>query len=179
MKRCILVGRVGKIFIVLFSLFVLHGVLAPAEAFSYSNAVDGFSASFPSPPTRTVQFNKSPVGKIKAHRYVAQDANGHFTIEVSQLPGIAVAFGGRKTIYRRAEKAFLKKTQSTKLASHWQKVQGIPVHQLSFIGSQGQQGEAWFLLVGKKLYVLVGKSQNNLAAVQAFLSSFRLTDTKA
>lgn len=161
-------------------IFAMFCVSSPVLAnASYESIEDSFIATFPTPPTRSVKFNPSPVGKIEAHRYVAQNDQGEFTVEVSQLPGIAIAFGSRKTIYRRAEKAFLKDTQSTKVSSQWQDVEGFAAHQLHFKTNAGEIGEAWFVLVGKRLYILMGKSYRNAAAVQTFLKSFRLIDPAA
>ena len=98
------------------------------------------------------------------------------TAEYSDLPRLAVIFGGEHTIYKRSKNAFLKSVNGRE----------ISFNDFTLYGRQGKElvyktptrfGKVKFLLVDKRLYVLqasILKNISNHEPLDAYLMSFKL-----
>lgn len=151
--------------------------LAPQRALAKKTFVSKegkFSVIFPKKPKFWQASESSPVGSIGQNIFQSKGRKGTFTVEYSMLPDIAVFFGGRKTIYKKAKKSFLEKTGSSELKHSKIKVAGLDALQLDFTNAKGQMGRAQFILVGRKLFVVVAESPRGEKPIEKFLGSFKL-----
>lgn len=133
-----------------------------------------FSVVFPKKPKFWQASESTPVGSIGQNIFQSEGRKGTFTVEYSMLPDIAVFFGGRNTIYKKAKKSFLEKTGSSELSNAKIKVSGLDALQLDFTNAKGQMGRAQFILVGRKLFVVVAESPKGQKLIEAFIGSFSL-----
>jgi len=131
-----------------------------------------FSAAFPGPPQQHQDNEKTFVGNIQVNIFQTKTKRGVFTVEYSQLPDIAVFFGGKKTIYDKAKRNFLKKTGSREIDFKEVTVSGYPGKELTFTSAKGHPGKARFILVDHQFYVVVGESFKGATVIDPFLNSF-------
>jgi hypothetical protein len=145
---------------------------------TFTSQAGGFSILMPGTPTLHQSAEKSFVGTIGVNLFELTSSKGQYSVEYSDLPGIAVDLGGHKTILDKAKEAFIKdngvmEMSFTDIAFH-----GHPGKALNFqVKDSGAIGKAYFYLIKKRLYVLAashaptaGKPQN----IQQFLNSFQL-----
>ncbi len=128
----------------------------------------------------------SPLGDIEEHLFSWRGHNLELDASYSDLPGIAVMFGGYKKIFREAKKALLEAAKGeirdfriTKWGPYFAAEMDFKVLNSSRVPSQ--LGQARFYLVQKRLYVLVATtdhSKPDLASIQTFFDSFRLEPKK-
>ncbi|WP_309386610.1 hypothetical protein [Cerasicoccus frondis] len=114
----------------------------------------------PGKPTETTESSSSIVGSVDTQIYkviVADD--GNVTIACSDLPGAALFFAGKDTIFGNAKGKFLSGAYGKELS--WDPItyEGIDGMKLMFQtppmnGKPGYDGEAQFFLVGDYLYVI-------------------------
>lgn len=140
-----------------------------------------YSVSMPGKPKFSKTSTPSPVGRIPEEICEYQDSRLNLTAEVSKLPGIAVFFGGSKTILSKASQAYLKHEKGTLTSSRKLTLQGYPgkeiLYQAKTKAGRAVIGTARFYLVQKNLYVLVANTYNDNpdhTGAKEFLDSFTL-----
>ncbi len=142
----------------------------------FSSSAGGFSVSMPGTPSLSRDTHKSFVGSIQENTYSLQTPSGNYSVEYSDLPGIAVSMGGEHTIFDKAKEGLLKNVGGTQTSFSPVNSAGHSGMELSFqVPASGSSGKARFFLVQKRLYVLVGTSPSPLSPnVDKYLQSFAL-----
>lgn len=152
--------------------------LAHAQGWQTFTSPDGkFTVSMPGTPTPTTSQSSSPVGDITTSTYAAQAPGENVSVSTSDLPGIAVFFGGSGRIFSGAISDFLKTVGGTQLTLTDTSLQGHPGKVLAYQTADAV-GQANFYLVGNRLYVL-NCTRSNAGPVppqpiEDFFSSFAL-----
>ncbi|HEV8310495.1 MAG TPA: hypothetical protein VGW35_22770 [Methylomirabilota bacterium] len=142
----------------------------------FTSPPGGFSVAMPRDPERHESIHQSFLGPIRENTYSVTTEGGSYSVEYSDLPGLAVNLGGSWLIFNKAKEGVLKDKggaetdfRSISLGKH-------PGRALSFHVPGKPSGKAHFFLVEKRLYVLVATSSSP-ANVETFLSSFKLLQT--
>ena len=140
-----------------------------------------FSIEMPAKPTLKETSTPSPVGRIPEEIYEARTPQLNVTAEYSKLPGVAVFFGGHKTILKKSVSAFIQDEKGKLQKQEDIKLQGFPGTAVTFTSPDKKGGtdfgKAHFYLVDKLLYVLVAKTpqaKSDQAGQDRFLNSFKL-----
>jgi len=163
---------------ILFILFILGTVSAHAGGLKwqeFSSAAGNFTVQMPGEPSYQLKTDKTPVGHIGEHLYTYKNKTLTLTAEYSDLPGIAVFFGGHKTIFKKSKEAFLKSVKGEQVSFTPFKQDGCDGSELVY-GTATRFGKVKFLLVHKRLYVLqasILKGESDRSALDRFLKSFR------
>ncbi|WP_309399275.1 hypothetical protein [Cerasicoccus maritimus] len=121
---------------------------------------DKVTLTMPGKPTEKNESSSSIVGDVNTQIYkVVVPDDGNVTIACSDLPGAALFFAGKDTIYGNAKGKFLSGAYGKELS--WDPItyEGIDGMKLMFQtpplkGHPGYDGEAQFYLVGDYLYVI-------------------------
>lgn len=126
-----------------------------AEGWTRFNSSEGrFSVMVPATPKHKSSTNDSPVGKIVEHSYVAEKQGASFTVSVTDLPGAALLFAGRGTLYDKARKALLSSVKGTQVSFQPITVNGRDGRVLDYrLNGSDRLGRAYIFLVGRRLYV--------------------------
>ena len=108
------------------------------------------------PETKDIHY-KSFIGDITTHQYSVTSGRDSYLVDFADLPGFAVAFAGKKSIYDHAKGALLKVTLSKSISFSDITLNGIKGKKLVYDtpskpGHPEMQGEARFFLVGDRLY---------------------------
>ena len=155
--------------------------LQAAEWQRVRSQTNDFSVLMPGTPKFSTSSSSSPVGRIPEAICEYKSDRFDLTAEVSVLPGIAVFFGGHRTIIDKASAAYLEHIKGTLTGSSPAKSDGITGKEIRYtaVAKDGRayHGRAQFFLVQKRLYVLVGDSYDHhpdSAAVEQFLASFKI-----
>jgi len=140
-----------------------------------------FSAAFPGTPTKKETHTESFIGTTTNHIFVVWNDQRKFTVDYSDLPGLAVTFAGHDTIYNHTKGALLKKTLSKETSYEDITVQGIDGKRLAYDmppikGHPEMHGQAYLLLDDGRLYVFDAQLpvSDKEKAAQRFLSSIRI-----
>ena len=150
--------------------------------FSFSSTEGGYQILFPQKPQKQTAVHKSIVGDIGENTYSAPGGTGtEYSVEYSNLPGIAVTFGGDGGIMDKAKKGLLQDCQGQEQSFSDTSLQGFPGKELEyrFTGGDGktQYGKARFYMVKKRLFVLVATSPKpNPSNWGKFFNSFTLVN---
>jgi hypothetical protein len=168
------------------SIFLLSSRAASAEHtapswLSFKSEAGRFSVEMPRKPEQTQQQNKSLIGTITVHLFLSREPNGEYTVSYSDLPGFAVKFAGTNTIYDHAKGALLLETLGKEQRYEDVTLAGKHGKFLLYDMPDPQRnvdlrGEAYFFLVGKRLYVIDANVPAGEIRTDArhFLSSFRI-----
>ena len=139
----------------------------------FTSAEGGFSILMPGNPELHENIHKSFVGAIRENTYSATTKDGGYSVEYSDLPGLAVDLAGSGTILDKAKAGVLKDNGGAETSFNSISLRKHPGKELSFQIPGKDSGKARFFLVEKRLYVLVATS-SNLVHVETFLNSFKL-----
>lgn len=171
-----------KVSILIFPLIIFFADLDAVHAASwkdFSSQTGNFSVLMPGQPVLQTSTQKSFVGSIGVNLYDLKTKNGEFSVEYSDLPGIAVDLGGHNTILDKAKKGFLKENGGDEQAFSETSLNGFPGKVLTYtVASSGVNGKVHFYLVQKRLYVIAGSQGpgGSQANIERFLNSFSLID---
>jgi hypothetical protein len=118
----------------------------------------GLSVLMPGTPKLKEIHNRSFIGDIATHEYYVENGRDAYSVEVTDLPGFAVAFSGSDGIYEHAKAALLKTTLSKPVAFTDITLNGVHGKKLVYDtptkpGHPEMQGEARLFLSGDRLYV--------------------------
>ena len=127
----------------------------------YKSAAGRFSVKVPETPVLTTETDSSFIGTITSHLYTVlrEDHYEKFTVDYSEIPSFAVEFTGADTIMDHAKGALLSQTMSKPTSYVDFKVDGFPGKRLTYEtpprkGHPALHGEAVFVMVGHRLYVI-------------------------
>ena len=140
---------------------------------AFTSTEGGFSVLMPGNPKLHEDAHKSFVGVIREHTYTVTTRDGDYSVEYSDLPGIAVDLGGSGTIFNKAKEGVLKDNGGAETHFSSISLRKHPGKELNFQVPGKDSGKARFFLVEKRLYVLVATSSNP-GNVEKFLNSFKL-----
>ncbi len=170
-----MIHRYRYLLLIFVGVFVYGADLPRAEAKKpYVSQAGKFQVTFPHPPKEHQVIEKTAVGSIGENIYQAKTKKGTYTVEYSILPEIAVFFGGKKTIYDKAKKNFLKKTGSTETSFSDTSVSGHKAKELVFTAANGDLGKVQFILVGRYFYAVVAEGSRGAGPLDAFLKTFSI-----
>lgn len=116
----------------------------------------------------------TPIGAIDENRFIFENGYLELAVEYTDLPGLAVIFGGRGKIYRNSVEAFLEDVGGRKLKNHTFTLDAYEGKEISY-ETDTHVGKARFLLIGNRLYVLhaaVTKSHRGDGIIEYYLESF-------
>ncbi len=127
----------------------------------YKSAAGRFSVRMPETPVESMRKNDSFIGTITSHVFTVlrKDNYEKFTVDYSEIPSFAVEFTGADTIIDHAKGALLLQTMSKPTSYVDFKVDGFPGKRLTYEtpprkGHPALHGEAVFVMVGHRLYVI-------------------------
>lgn len=143
-----------------------------------------FSVEMPAEPQPQQLQTTSFIGTIIHYVFVSRDDDEVYTVSYSDLPGFALTFTGRNTIYNHAKGALLLQTLGKEFSYQDTTLNGIRGKHLVYDMPDPKtdvdvRGEAHFFLVDKRLYVIDtnGLLERKQAHVKRFLSSFRIEES--
>lgn len=152
-----------------------------AEWRAFTSETGRFSVEMPGTPESRATHTDSFIGTITNHIFVVWNDGRKFTVDYSDLPGLAVDFAGRDTIYDHTKGALLKKTLSKATSYEDVTVQGVKGKQLVYdmpprAGHAKMHGQAYLLLDHDRLYVFDAELPvaDSERAAERFLSSIRI-----
>jgi hypothetical protein len=131
----------------------------------------------PGTPKLSTKVDHVPVGEIVENLYTYESKKITLTAEYSDLPEIAVAFGGKKTIYDKSKKGFLKDVGGEELVFEDITVGGHKGKELAY-KTATRSGKVRFILMSKRLYVLQASvllSSKDKSPIDYYLKSFKAT----
>jgi hypothetical protein len=139
----------------------------------------GFRAELPAEPQ--LQYSEDPTfaGKMLHHRYIVEHPAAHFDLERFDLPTVAVFLLSSRRLLERAKEGYVEELEVIVDGAEEIEVQGHPGLRLLFrrraVGSV--QGETWFILAGRHLYMVEGiplLPEARSTMVERVFSSFRI-----
>ncbi len=136
-------------------------------------------ASFPEKPVMKVSSEATMVGPVTSQNYTLCCKDYNLVLSTSQLPTMALTFRSPDALYKDASEALLKEHSGAKQLSYQEaQVGGKCGAEMSFKGSNGDQGKARFVLVGEKLVVAEArwKTPASQAEAERFLNSLAIAD---
>ena len=146
----------------------------------FISGVGKFSVLMPSNPVYSKKSDHSPVGTIGENIYTYKGKTLLLTAEYSDLPSVAVIFGGHNKIYNDAEKSFLKDVRGKEISYKELKMDAYNGREFVY-KSPKRQGKVHFFLIGKRFYVLQAsttKILGDIEAIDKYLKSFQTINNK-
>lgn len=140
-----------------------------------SSSKGRFSVEMPGAPTTYSKAKHTKIGNIGEEFYSFKDKEKTFTVEYSDLPEIAVIFGGRHDIYKRTKNGFLGSTHGEQISFNDITIGGKKGKLLVY-ATPTRTGKVLMVLIKKRLYIVQGsivKEAKDKAAVDKFINSFR------
>lgn len=118
-----------------------------------------FVVDMPGQPEVENRQRKSFIGNIAIHLFVGMDQHDSYTVEYSDLPGLAVTFAGDSTIYDHAKGELLLKTLGKQVSFEKTTLNGLRGVRLVYETPRMQDhprmhGESYMFLIDKRLYVV-------------------------
>ena len=173
--------------LILFGLFYIgFGVAGAARGdgavWKPFRSADGrFVVDMPGAPKLETTHTKSFIGTITNHVFVGIDDHDRYSVDYSDLPGLAVDFARDETIFSHSKGALLKKTLGKQKSFEKTTLNGLKGVRLVYDtppveNHPRMQGEAYMFLIDKRLYVVdatvsVKHSQDK---ARAFFKSLRI-----
>lgn len=170
----------------LLSLLALVSMLAPSPGWaapwvSFQSQDGKFAIQMPAQPAEDTETTPSIVGNVVDSTFSATSGDESFSVTYTDLPALAVAFGGSETIYNNAAGSLLKDVLGKQSSLSAATVAGQSGMELDYTaparaGEPAMVGKAWMLLVGNRLYVVNATvpATGSEADMSTFFSSFRL-----
>jgi hypothetical protein len=91
----------------------LNPHVGPETWKTFTSPDGGFSILMPGTPTLTQHHRDSVVGTIRENTYALKTSSGEYSVEYTDLPGMAVSLGGKGTILEKAKEGLLKEEGAT------------------------------------------------------------------
>jgi len=182
-KRALIITSFIMATVALAAFAQVQDVEDPSDLWEIVYSEDGdFTVRMPGIPSFERRVRSHSVGDVGESKYYYEHGGVDFTAEYSDLPTIAVLFG-RRLLYRMAARHFLRECGGKELDSQKVRVGLYKGREISYWippgeGRPPRSGRAIFLLVDKRLYVLVAEGEPTDAsseAIERFLDSFELT----
>ena len=160
---------------------VQSGDAATAQWKPFQSEAGRFSVLMPAPPKETQTKQRSIIGTVTNQIFTAWSGQEKFTVDYSDLPHFGVTFAGTNRIYDHTKGALLKQTLSKMSYFDDATLNGLKGKRLVYDTPPRQgypevTGEAYFLLLGDRLYVVhstvpIGDSEAN---AKRFFASFKV-----
>ncbi len=145
------------VLVVALGLLVGSAVLA-AEGWSVFSSYEGrFSVMLPDIPRQGTSTIQTLVGPVVEHSFGSTSQEAGFTVSYTDLPAVALLAGGRQGIYDQARLALLDHVDGQQVAFLALKVAKRQARVLTYTleaDSLARVGRTWFVLVGRRLYVV-------------------------
>jgi len=160
----------------------LVSALEAAHWKRYQSPKGQFSIEMPGSPKISHESTKTAAGRIPEEIAEVKNSTLDLTAEYSDLPGIAVFFGGTKTILRKASDGVVKHAHGTEISHRKLKKDGYDGREVQYKAPDKKSkrtilGTVHLYMVKKRLYVLEAKTYQDKPdkkGIQRFLDSFRL-----
>lgn len=152
-------------------------VLGPAAADTAWKKVQsqGFEALMPGSPQVAEHKTDSLAGTVNEKRYCVENEAGSYTLSATELPGVAMLFGGgSQGILDQATSALLESDGRQKVSAQDLDYQGQKGRKVTYRLPDGTSGEALLVIANNRLYVLDAQAKQR-QNVQKFLSSLKLS----
>ncbi len=165
--------------------FTSHAVAHSRNWQRFTSTAGRVSVLFPGAVKHRLDIVDSPLGHIKEHRFSWVGRNLELDASYSDLPRLALIFGGYKKIFSEAQKALMEATHGELKAYHLNKWGRYRAADMEFEvlpngkNKRAQIGQARFFLVKRRLYVLVALTNQpkpDLMSLEKFFGSFRLEE---
>lgn len=139
----------------------------------------GFLVEVPAEPRHLYSEDRTLAGKVIHHHYVVEHPAARFDLERLDLPAPAVLFFSSRRLLERAKNGYIEDLDAIVESTEAIEVQGYPGLRLLFRdrGAGGAQGETWFVLAGRHLYMLGAGPflpEVRSTMVERVFSSFRI-----
>jgi hypothetical protein len=139
----------------------------------------GFRAELPAEPQLQYSEDLTLAGKVLHYRYSVEHPAAHFDLERFELPTVAVFLLSSRRLLERAKEGYVEELEVIVDGAEEIEVQGHPGLRLLIrhraVGSV--QGETWFILAGRHLYMVEGiplLPEARSTMVERVFSSFRI-----
>lgn len=171
---------------VLLTLLAFVTLLSPlpgraASWVSFQSQDGRFAVQMPTQPSEDTETTPSMVGNVVDSTFSSSSGDESFSVTYTDLPALAVAFGGSGTIYDNASGSLLKSVLGKQTSFNSATVAGQSGMELDYTaparaGEPPMVGKAWMFLVGDRLYVVNATvpATGSEADMDRFFSSFRL-----
>jgi len=174
--------RFGLVIAGIIASLALVSALEAASWKRYQSPKGQFSIEMPGSPKITHETTKTAAGRIPEEIAETKNSTLDLTAEYSDLPGIAVFFGGTKTILKKAGKGVVKHAGGTEISHRNLSKDGYDGREVLYEAPDKHSkrtimGTVHMYMVKKRLYVLEAKTYKDkpdAAGVKRFLDSFRL-----
>lgn len=140
-----------------------------------------FAVQMPTQPSEDTETTSSLVGNVVDSTFSSTSGDESFSVTYTDLPALAVAFGGSGTIYSNAAGSLLKDVLGKQSSFNDATVAGQSGKELDYTaparsGEPPMVGKARMFLVGNRLYVVNATvpASGSEADMDRFFSSFRL-----
>ena len=160
-----------SVFIIVIPIFLAHAL----EWRELNSKAGAFSVSMPGTPKLKKKVDHTPIGKVGEDIYELKTKKVTFSAEYSDLPELAVLFGGHHTIYKKANAGFLKNVKGKQLSEKKFKLEGNKGIEVKY-ETATRVGKVIYLMLHKRLYVMqasVLKPVKDLSVVDKYMKSFR------
>jgi hypothetical protein len=152
----------------------------------FHSEAGGFQVEMPGEPAASESVQRTFVGSVTNHLFTVELPFEEFTVEYSDLPGLALALAGPSTILKEAKDALLKDVRGEELTFRLLRKKGDDRAELSYTGrydeNPGVMGFARFFFRGGRIYVLhvmlSGDRPIDPERVSRFLRSFLIEGSK-
>lgn len=140
-----------------------------------------FVVDMPGTPKVEHRQRRSFIGDIGIHIFVGLEHPDRYTVEYSDLPGLAVTFAGHGTIYNHAKGELLLKTLGKEKSFEKVTLNGLEgvrlIYETPLMNTHPtMHGEAYMFLVDKRLYVIDAtvSIEHSQDKAHEFFKSFRV-----
>jgi len=147
---------------------------AVAKWTTFSSPEGKFKASFPTTPAKSTETNTSPVGDIESQTFASSANQLDFSVTYTDLPELALLFGGEDKILRDTKTRLLEKVSGREVSWKDVSVNGYQGKELKYTVDDGRKiGRARMFISGDRLYVLNATGpRSNKAEMERFWNSF-------
>jgi len=140
-----------------------------------------FIVDMPGKPEEDTTHTRSFIGTVTNHVFVGTEDHDLYTVDYSDLPGVAVTFAGDATIFSHAKGALLKKTMGKETSFEKTTLNGMKGVHLVYDtppveNHPRMHGESYMFLMDKRLYVVDAtvSLEHSQDKARAFFKSFRI-----
>ncbi|MBM3465043.1 MAG: hypothetical protein FJX76_23330 [Armatimonadetes bacterium] len=146
----------------------------------YASTPGRFTVLLPATPTLTSSRVSTPAGQVEKNIFSVRSGELSLSLNYSDLPTLALMFGGANRIFDHAQGEFLKDIGGLLLSSAKQQWQGHAGRETTFeIPAADARGRFRMMLVGGRLYCMGAWHPDGASVpgdwIESFFASFRTT----
>jgi hypothetical protein len=139
----------------------------------------GFRVEVPAEPKAEPGEELTLAGRVIHHHYIVEHPDARFDLERLDLPAVAVFLFSTRRLLERSKDEYVEELDLLVDRVEEIQVQGHPGLRLVFRhrGGEGGQGETWFILAGRHLYMVAAgpyRPEVRDTMVERVFSSFRI-----